>query len=158
VFDYDSDVINFGSFVSQNSFEKQYPGYKIIPEKKSKWVWPLTWAAFAVLLVGVPIAVVKNLSYKVPTPLIVGANKFTLPTVRELALKQSQEKRHDEAAQSFERYFALGGNEADMMAMYAYTLSEMGHKSEALTWSRKASKTDPNSKAAKLIQQALEAK
>jgi len=116
----------------------------------------LTWIAFGILIIGVPLMVLKSLAYDVPTPLAVGNNKFTLASARALALSQSEHKNNGEAAHAFEQYFALGGQEADMMAMYAYTLSELGRKEDAVTWAHKATAKDPNSKAAQMIRKALE--
>lgn len=138
------------------SFEEQFPEYKLIPEKKNKWAWPLTWAVVAVFLVGVPIAIVQTLSFNVPVPEIVGINKFTLPTVRQLAISQYQEQKYAEASQSFARYFVLGGQEADMMALYAAALSQIGEKSQARTWIDKAVKAQPTSKTAVMVRDLLE--
>ncbi len=144
--------------MKQNSFEKQFPGYKIVPEKKKHWQWALIWAGFTVMVVVIPLLLFKLLSLTTPTPNMAGNNKFTLSTVRALALQQSAQEKHSEALASFQRYFSMGGQEADIMAMYAYTLMELGRDEEAREWSRKASAQDPESKAARMIRDALEKK
>ena len=80
---------------------------------------------------------------------------MALLTLRAQALNLSETENHIEAVKSFERYFALGGEEADVMALYAYSLLEIGRKDEARVWSGRAIATDPKSKAAKLIQKEL---
>lgn len=141
-----------------DSFKAQFPGYELLPEKKTWCKWPLVWAGFAVLLVAVPWYLATQFAYDVPLPAMVGANKFTLPTLRQQAFTFSQKGDHQAATKSFADYFALGGREADVMAMYAYSLSELGRNEEAVKWSRRALATEPKSKAAQLIHDALEKK
>lgn len=141
--------------MSNNSFESKYPGYEIIPEKKSPLKWPLIYLATFIGLVVLPVLLMKKLSYSVPTPSQAGVTSLTSPTIKALALSQSEKGQHADAAQSFERYFALGGQEADVMAMYAYSLKELGRIAEAKIWSKKSLQQDPQSRAGKLIQDAL---
>lgn len=145
--------------MSYDSFKEKYPDYKIIPEKKSRWIWPLTWLAAIGLVVLVPAAVIYKLStLHVPTPLVAGSNKYTLGTLEQIARTQTDRGEYADAAQNFARYFALGGQDADVMATYAYALSEIGRKDLARAWSQKAIHTNPKSKAARLIYDSLETK
>jgi hypothetical protein len=144
--------------MNKNSFETQFPGYKIIPEKKSRWAWPMVWLSFILLIAGGPILLFKFLTYNVPTPSSVGNSEFTLPTLQRLAMDQFSAGQHSVVVQTLEKYFALGGVEADMMAVYAQSLSEIGRTAEAKVWSQKAIAADPKSKAAKLVHDNLEHK
>ena len=141
----------------KNSFEEQYPDYPVVPEKKAmkRFYFALAWAAFAVFCIGLPLLMFKALSYTVPTPNQASVGQTALLTLRAVALDQSEAENHVEAVKSFERYFALGGKEADIMALYAYSLLEIGRKDEARAWSGRAIASDPKSKAAQLIEKEL---
>jgi len=142
--------------MNKKTFSEQYPGYELIPDKSSRWTKPASLIAVLALLIAIPYFLMRTLSYNVPTPATVGDQRFTLPTLKQVALNQSAQKDYRSALVSFDKYFALGGQEADMMAMYAYVLSEVGRKDEAIPWSRKAVAKDPKSKAANMIHEALE--
>jgi tetratricopeptide (TPR) repeat protein len=143
--------------MKKKSFEEQFPGYETIPAKKKPFTWFAIWAAFAVLLIAAPgVMFYKLAQLQVPHPNQAGLNKFSLPTLGSVAERQSQTGNHAEAVKNFKNYFELGGQDADLMAEYAYSLSELGLKEEALKWSRLAIKTAPNSKAARLINDTLE--
>lgn len=143
--------------MAKNSFEEQFPGYPIVPEKKAmkRFYFALAWTAFVVFCIGLPLLMFKALSFTVPTPNQAGVGQLTLPTLRAQGLNHSEAENHTEAVKSFERYFALGGEEADVMALYAYSLLEIGRKEEARVWSGRAIATDPKSKAAQLIEKEL---
>ncbi len=141
--------------MAKNKFEAKYPGYAIIPEKKNRLKWPAIYLATFIGLVVVPLLALKGLSYSVPTPVVAGVNTMTKPTIKEMALMQSERNEHAEAAQNFERYFILGGDEADMMAMYAFSLKELGRMAEARVWSKKSLQKDPESRAAKIMRDTL---
>ena len=141
------------------SFEEQYPGYKLTPAPRRWPSWALTWLAFGVLLIGAPGVVFYMLNQlQVPTANQSGLNRFSVATFGRLAERQSQTGNHQEAVKNFSSYFILGGQDADMMAQYAYSLSETGQREEALKWSRAALEKSPTSKAARLVHDALEKK
>ena len=145
--------------MSKNSFELQYPGYKLIPEKKFRVAWALVWLATAGGLIGIPGIILYALStFQPPTPGMAGVNSFTVSTMGSAAMSQSEAGNHLEAIKNFQSYFQLGGQDVEKMALYAYSLAELGRKDEALTWSRKAVQTDPKSRAARLIHDTLEVK
>lgn len=125
--------------MAQDSFTKQFPGYDVIPEKKNRWAWPLTWLAF-IALIAAPVVVFRNLTYAVPTPNVAGINKLTLPTLKQLALLQVEEQNLSSATSTLQRYFMLGGQEPEVMALYAQVLQRSGRGVEAKTWESKASR------------------
>lgn len=145
--------------MAKNSFDQQFPGYEIIPEKKSRGKWALVWLATIVGLLGVPGILLYVLSsFQPPVPGMAGTNTFTVSTMGSAAMAQSEAGNHAEAIKNFQSYFQLGGQDVEEMALYAYSLSELGRKDEALTWSRKAVAADPKSRAARLIHDTLEVK
>jgi hypothetical protein len=145
--------------MTTNSFEKQFPGYDLIQEKKSKFTWPLIWLTTIIGVLGIPALLLYNLSnFRPPVPALVGFNELSLLTVGNLAVNQTEAGNHRDAVIHFKSYFDLGGNDADKMALYAFSLSKLGNKDEALLWSRKAIETNPSSKAARLIHDVLETK
>jgi hypothetical protein len=143
--------------MAYNTFKEQFPGYTTIPEKKSRWAEPLTWLAAIVFGIGAPGFVLYKLAgFQVPSPAISGVNSMTVSTYGGLGMAQANRGEYSQAASNFSKYFELGGQDADMMAMYAYSLSQLGHRAEALEWSRKAIAKSPQSKAARLIHDTLE--
>ncbi len=141
--------------MAKSSFEQEFPDYKIVPEKRPKWPWILAWTAFVVFVVGMPVLLFKGLTYNDTSAL---TSSFARPKLFSLAMSQSEKGDHQEALRNFERYFALGGQEADAMALYAYSLLEVGRRDDAISWAKKAVDKDPLSKAAKLIHDTLESK
>lgn len=141
----------------KSKFEQQFPGYKIIPEKRQTLKWIATWIGMAVLVILPTYITLYGLGFNsVPTPVAAGYNDLSKMTSAQKARMLSDAGRHREAAEEFRTYFQLGGNDANLMALYAFSLSQLGLKTEAVTWARKALKTAPESKAARLIHDALE--
>lgn len=143
----------------KNSFEKQFPGYELIPSKESKLKGPLTILGALVVLALIFAGVFYEISkLQVPIANIAGVNKATLTTLENMATSQVYAGQYQEAANNFNKYFSLGGTSADAMAHYAASLNEIGQKEEALEWSRKAVTQDPSSRAAQFIRETLEKK
>ncbi len=141
------------------SFEEQYPDYKLIPEKKRHWVWPLIWVATLILTVAVPISGLYLLGQvQVPTPNMAGFNDFSLGTLGNIAATQAQQGRYALAVRTFTDYFKLGGDDPEHMALFASSLNQVGRGKEALEWSRKAIQAAPESRTARFINESLEAK
>jgi hypothetical protein len=146
------------SGVKKTSFQELYPDYPIIPEKNRWYFWAANWIWLMTLAAVLPLLTLKLLSYTVPTPNQAGSGKLTQMTARHVAMQYSERGDNASAAASFQKYFALGGTDADMMAMYAFTLAELGRRDEAKTWSKKASVANPKSKAAQMVEKALSEK
>ena len=141
------------------SFEQLFPDYQIVPEKKWRraFFWIATWIAMAALVIVPTYTILNALGFNsMPPPSAAGYNDYSQMTSAQKARMLSDAGRHREAAEEFRTYFQLGGNDANLMALYAYSLSQLGLNTEAITWSRKALKTAPDSKAARLIHEALE--
>lgn len=144
------------------SFEEQFPGYELVPDKKKvqrRLEWASLWAFAIFVMIAVPGLLLFKLSLvQPPTANTTYAVKSSIARLANTATLQSKEGNHTEAARSFKTYFELGGHDANMMALYAFSLSEIGNRAEAVEWSRKAIKTAPDSKAARMIHDALEPK
>lgn len=140
--------------MQKKSFEEQYPGYKIIPEKKAKIPGPVITVVTIVLMVGTVGLLFQQLSkLQVPMPNIVGINAASLNTLAHLATYQASSGELDKAVRSFKNYFALGGADPAVMMNYAASLNAIGQKREALEWYKKAAVKDPASKAGLFIQE-----
>ncbi|MBX3022652.1 MAG: hypothetical protein KF799_13350 [Bdellovibrionales bacterium] len=147
--------------MANKSFEEQYPGYALIPEKKAKrrLEWAMIWITSLSLVIAIPLLMLWLLGVRsIPTPNMASSVRFNTSRLASVATMQSKAGNHDEAVRSFARYFELGGQDANIMALYAFSLSELGRRAEAIEWSRKAIATSPDSKAAKMINDALEPK
>ena len=141
------------------SFEEQFPGYELIPEKKNGWKWLLIWAVALPSAIGLPMAGLYLLSMvNVPTPNEASVNDFSIGTLGNIAASQSQEGAHALAVRSYTDYFKLGGDSPEHMAQFASSLAAVGRMKDALEWSRKAVQAAPESRAARFINDNLEAK
>src|ERR1035437_6904431 len=119
--------------MQKKSFEEQYPGYKIIPEKRAKIPGPVITVVAIVLMVGTVGLLFQQLSkLQVPMPNIVGINAASLNTLAHLANYQASSGEFDKAVRSFKNYFALGGNEPEVMMNYAASLNAIGQRQQAL--------------------------
>ncbi|HMN68876.1 MAG TPA: tetratricopeptide repeat protein [Bdellovibrionales bacterium] len=143
--------------MAKDKFTEQFGDYPLIPEKKyKKLYWVAVWIAFLVPVIALPTMLFYALgTINNPQANMSGNNSFTAQTAGLHAEALSQAGQHAEAIANFTRYFAMGGNEADMMAQYAYSLSETGRKDEAKQWADRAIQADPQSKAAKIVHDAL---
>lgn len=141
------------------TFEEQYPGYEIIPEKKRRWLWPLIWISALVLAVGVPLSGLYLLGQvPVPLPNEASLNDYSLGTLGNIAATQARNGQYALAVRTFTDYFQLGGDDGDHMAIFASSLNQVGRSKEALEWSRKAVQAAPESRTAHFINDSLEAK
>lgn len=149
--------------MAKNTFQEQYPDYPVVPEKKfslHKMQWPFLWIWMLAMMIGVPglilykLGTVPSMNYET----VQYIQRTTEQRLARTAQTHAKAGNHTEAVNTFKTYFEIGGTNADMMALYAYSLSELGHRAEALTWARKAVDKAPQSKAAKLIHDALEPK
>lgn len=145
----------------KSSFEEQFPDYQLIPAKKAarRAEWAFIWISALAGVIVIPGLLLFLLSLKqVPTPNMAEGVRSSTAGLARVAQMQSQAGNHTEAARSFQTYFSLGGSDANMMALYAYSLSELGRRAEAVEWARKALEKEPQSKAARLINDALKTK
>jgi hypothetical protein len=141
------------------SFEEQYPDYKLIPEKKRHWVWPLIWVAALTLAVGVPLTGLYLLGQvEVPTPNEAALNGYSIGTLGSIGATQARYGQYALAVRTFSDYFQLGGDDPEHMALFASSLNQVGRSAEGLEWSRKAVQAAPASKTARFINEILEAK
>lgn len=144
------------------SFEEQFPNYALVPDKKKvqrRLEWTILWGFSLFLIVAIPGILLFKLSLvQVPTATRSYVVRSSILRLASVATMQSKAGNHIEAARSFKTYFDLGGQDANMMALYAFSLSELGNRAEAVDWSRKAVEASPESKAARMIHDALEPK
>ena len=124
-----------------DSFKDQYPDYKIIPEPKSKWKWPLIWALTLGGMVGLPAYMMYVFSSSpIPISNMAGFNPMSLPTMAQRGILQSEAGQHQEAIKTFRGYFTLGGNEPEAMKAFATSLNAVGENDEAKQWESKAAR------------------
>lgn len=124
--------------MAKDSFKEQYPDYELKPIKSQRWIWALAWTGFLGAVAAVGLLLYQFSQTQTPTPNMVGVNKFTLGTKRNLAISQFEAGRFNEAAQSFSGYFALGGDDKAAMELYAQALTQIGMDREARVWRDKA--------------------
>lgn len=98
--------------MAKDSFHEQFPGYDLIPEKKSRKLgWAIVFASIAALLAVCGAFVYQMSKLTAPVPAMAGMNKFSLSTYRNAAITQFESGQYAEAVKNFTTYFQMGGDD-----------------------------------------------